>query len=110
MYKIKVTYKTGDSFSTRDTEGLIEHVWTNLEVAKQNLKRIQEHYAWYESTRFSFRTELPKPSFAHPEHEWSLKLLHDDGQEFDYGSFWIGMFETLYGLEIILDLPKVEIF
>lgn len=44
LYKIKIEYKTGNSFGSHDEEGEIEYKWENLEIAKENLKRIKEHY------------------------------------------------------------------
>jgi len=46
-YSIKVSYQTGDSFGSND----VEEVWEdfdNLDIAKENLKRIEEHYRQYE--------------------------------------------------------------
>lgn len=34
MYKIKISYRTGDSFNSFDTEDTIELTWKNLEIAK----------------------------------------------------------------------------
>lgn len=48
-YRIKYTYDTGDTFSNQyGLEGFLELDWENLEVAKDNLKRIKEHYSLYE--------------------------------------------------------------
>ena len=48
QYKIKYIYDTGDSFKNEyGCEGILEVSWKNLEVAKANLKRIQEHYEQY---------------------------------------------------------------
>lgn len=47
-YKIKYNYDTGDSFHNEyDVEGNLELEWQNLEIAKANLKRIEEHYKQY---------------------------------------------------------------
>ena len=38
-------YNTGDSFSSESgLESFLELEWTNLDIAKANLVRIQEHY------------------------------------------------------------------
>ena len=47
-YKIKYSYRTGDSFNTSEGEDTLEYVWTDLDVAKEALKRIKEHYKWYD--------------------------------------------------------------
>lgn len=46
-YKIKIEYSTGDSFHNEDTSGYIEFDWVNLDIAKENLQRIKEHYQMY---------------------------------------------------------------
>ena len=47
-YRIKYNYDTGDSFtSSPDNSDLLEMVWEDLEVAKQNLQRIKDHYSQY---------------------------------------------------------------
>jgi len=43
-YKIKISYSTGDSLHNYDTEDTLEISWNDLNVAKQNLKFIKEHY------------------------------------------------------------------
>jgi len=49
-YKILYNYNTGDSFHNEDNlEGEVELEWNNREVALANLKRIEEHYKFYES-------------------------------------------------------------
>lgn len=48
-YRIKVSYNTGDSERSNDTEDYLELTWTNLEIAKENLQRIKEHYTMYNS-------------------------------------------------------------
>jgi len=58
-YKIKYVYKTGNSFNTYTDEGELEIDWTDLSVAKQNLKRIKEHYDFYKeiNSYFSDKTD-----------------------------------------------------
>jgi hypothetical protein len=48
-YKIKISYSTGDSLHNYDTEDTLEISWNDLNVAKQNLKFIKEHYDMYEN-------------------------------------------------------------
>lgn len=43
-YRIKIYYSTGDSFSTRDEIDFLEFSWEDINVAKDNLLRIKEHY------------------------------------------------------------------
>ena len=47
MYKIKINYSSGDSFNKYDgLEQFLEPIWSNIDIAKENLKRIQEHHNW----------------------------------------------------------------
>lgn len=46
-YQIKVNYETGDSFGYENASTRLELTWKNLDVAKQNLQRIKEHYQQY---------------------------------------------------------------
>ena len=43
-YKIIINYETGDSFHNETCDNYLELTWTNLNVAKENLQRIKEHY------------------------------------------------------------------
>ena len=55
-YKIKINYSTGNSFGSEDMESYVELSWDNIDVAKENLKFIKEHYNQYkELTSYSFR-------------------------------------------------------
>jgi hypothetical protein len=47
-YKIKISYQTGDSFKNEDTESTLEIGWNNLDIAKENLQFIKEHYEMYD--------------------------------------------------------------
>lgn len=47
IYKIKMDYSTGNSFGSEDMIGYVDLEWTNLNVAKENLQRINEHYKQY---------------------------------------------------------------
>lgn len=109
MYKIEISYQTGDSFKTEDAEQFIEYIWNDIKVVEQNLLRIKEHYEWYQDAQKRFNTKnLVKPKFVHDKHDWSLLLVMDDGQEVYYSCFWIGYFETLYAAKVVMDLPAVR--
>jgi hypothetical protein len=64
MYKIKVDYKTGDSFSTNDESDFVKGkdykilLFKNIDIAKENLLRIKQHYDWqkkYNPNSYSMR-------------------------------------------------------
>jgi hypothetical protein len=109
-YQIKIDYRTGDSFSSEDTSDVLEEVWTNLDIAKQNLVRIKEHYVWYEDRydkpwKKGDRVEKPKWLTYEDKHDAReiIMLLTDEGKEWQFWASWCGYFETLYGAEIILE-------
>lgn len=47
-YKIKLYYETGNSFGTDQAEDYLELTWQNLDVAKENLVAIKEHYTMHQ--------------------------------------------------------------
>jgi hypothetical protein len=114
MYKIEYHYQTGDSFHTEERSDLLEFEWKNLDVAKECLKRIREHYRWYESENntYAFRHEkVQKPAwhnikntghFKGHEH-YLLNIPMDNGNEVQFWAPWCGYFERLYGAEIVTE-------
>ena len=109
MYQIEYHYKTGDSFRTLETEEILEYEWEDLKVAKEALRRIEEHYAWYESIESPWVKEVEKPEWHNVrdmhltkgmEHNL-LNIPMDNGEEVQFWPPWCGYFETLYGAEIV---------
>lgn len=111
MYTIKIDYQTGNSFGIEDRSSNLEANW-NLEVAKENLQRIKEHYQIikdrdnYVSIGSSKETSLMKKIkterwYTGKYFEWSIKLLENDSTEKEYRCFWTGYFERLYGGTIV---------
>lgn len=47
-YQIKYSYQIGDSFGNQDVVDILELSWSNLDVAKENLQAIKEHYKMYQ--------------------------------------------------------------
>lgn len=113
FYKIKVFYETGDSFSSNNTETILEPEWEKLDVAKENLKRIKTHYkiyqrldhhnySWDKEKRFDEK-KLPDYVIYDKKNNWlNLKLLLDNGNEMQIYVGWCGYFERLYGADIII--------
>jgi len=56
-YKIKYNYRTGNSFGYNDAEDILELEWNDLAIAKENLQRINEHYAQYLSMAVLWRSK-----------------------------------------------------
>ena len=46
-YKIRIDYCTGNSFGSEDMNEYLDLYWSNIDIAKENLKRIKEHYEQY---------------------------------------------------------------
>jgi len=99
-YKILIFYRTGSSDHTYDDEGYLDGTWKNIEIIKENLQRIKEHYLWYESiyiTGSRHNKKIEKPHWYTNKYDGSIKLKLDDGTEYEMSAFWCGYFETLYG-------------
>lgn len=117
MYNIEVRYKTGDTFKTYDTKTTIEGNW-NLETAKENLKRIKEHYKYYDNRNQFVSMAMEKREnelFEKLEQErfftdknnwnWSIMFLENDGSSKKYSVEWCGYFERLLGASIVGVMP-----
>ncbi|MHA1220022.1 MAG: hypothetical protein ACTSO5_15285 [Candidatus Heimdallarchaeaceae archaeon] len=107
--RIRIDYRTGNSFGSEDTSDFLEGHWENLDVAKENLKRIREHYEWYQSIDgWSRDKSLPRPKWHKVQNEDSdysknhyINLVADNGKEYMCSCFWNGYFDQLYGAEIV---------
>ena len=120
MFKILITYDTGNSFGTEEgLESYLDGEWKILETATENLNRIREHYEYYKAVKnyhFSKREkdEAKKIIELAPKQRWyadnveeliySLKLVTDVGVEYQCSAFWCGYFEHLVSAEI--EMPK----
>lgn len=107
-YKIKISYETGDSGGLYDEVGHIEHEWKNLEIAKENLKRIKEHYLWYDEKECLRRKRSDEGIHEEPEwhkglYPYQIMIKTDDEKEVEYHAYWVGYFESLQRAEIIFD-------
>lgn len=123
-YKIEYDYYTGNSFGSEDSTGVLELEWKDLQVAKDNLKRIQEHWRYYKSKeriRDSYsqtqvvneleivstvEKEQPdwyvKPEGDYKSHNHHCIILYtDNGKPWQIWCPWCGYFEGLYGAKII---------
>lgn len=121
-YKIKIDYITGNSFGSGDTSSIIELEWNDLNVAKANLKRIQDHWDYYtakegrcwwsrekEAKELTIKVEAEKPDWLvvdYPEtHESMLhcliRLYTDNGKVFQTWPPYVGYFESLTSAEIV---------
>lgn len=93
-YLIKVKYLTGDSGGSHETTDYLEYEWDKLDYAEASLDRIKGHIDWYRANQYSFsRDEVVKPSYVDDSYDTSLWLFADDGSQFQYNVFWLGIFE-----------------
>jgi hypothetical protein len=120
-YTININYDTGDSFhSEYDVNETLDISWENIEIAKENLKRIQDHYNFVKKPySYEYRGKSNKeieeikknaskqPWFVSQYPEICLYLKLDDGKKFQQSSFWSGYFEKLNYIEIVV-LEKEE--
>lgn len=82
-YRIKIDYMTGNSFGSENTSDYLELTFKDLNVAKENLKRIKEHYEMYQDiegwrstkTRDQWYEEnINKDWFVNKPKLWNIKL------------------------------------
>lgn len=114
MYVIQYDYRTGNSFGLQDiyNELLEEFSWENLEIVKENLKRIEEHYRWYrevEENGSQYKKRFnPEPK---PPKWWDceatstcvhnlINIKLDSKREKQFWPPWCGYFERLYAARI----------
>lgn len=84
-FRIKLSYTTGDSFGSESTQDYLELEWDIIEVAKDNLQRIKEHYKMYRDLNsYSYKKKSKDEIFAeNKEKSWfvySPKLFSKNGE------------------------------
>jgi len=111
-YNIRIFYRTGDSFGSRNKEMDLDGFWENTEIIKENLKRIKEHYEWYKNKNSSYSSKkIEKPTWHTNRYDESIKLKTDKGVEYEQSTYWCGYFESLYGAKaIICSEPDMEFY
>jgi len=108
-YQINIHYITGHSLHTEATMDSLELIWSQEQIALQNLKRIKEHFQYYD--RLHSREPLPRPTwFPDPPaqdldyEQNSIELFTDAGKIWKIEVFWRGYFERLLKAEIVFCL------
>lgn len=122
-YKIKYNYDTGDSFNQYpNQEEVLELEWTNLDVAKANLNRIEKHYEMYRalnsySSYRKSREEIIKQYenedwFTADKHnlDYCITLYTDEGKPWQIFAPWCGYFEKLNYCEIVQDESDMKFY
>ena len=121
-YKIKISYKTGDSFNTYDAEDFLELEFKNLNNAKENLSRIKKHYEMYQNLN-RYNSNKEEIYHSNENEDWYVKskvdkyyyaknclnLITDSGNNMQMRAFWCGYFEILESAEIITDNSDLKI-
>lgn len=121
-YRIEFDYTTGNSFGSElcENEPLDDFEWENLETAKRNLKRIKEHYKWYDEMENLDRWALKKGKEKPKPPKWRkvrtqygdkhalLNLILDNEKEVQFYPPWCGYFETLHSARIKSEDPDME--
>jgi hypothetical protein len=124
-YKMRFVYQTGGSFGSHQETTELEITWDDINLAKQNLVWIKEHYQMVsELNSYKVRrNKLTKEEIIekNKDKEWfvlnklsrgnidmcaaegSIKLKIDNGNIVQIGSFWIGHFEHLESVEIFFE-------
>ena len=119
-YRIKYTYDTGDSFHNEyGLVGYLELEWENLEVAKANLVRIEEHYKQYEALNRNYTNKQRKDIVGENKYkdwyvesnygDFMLKLKTDEGKDWQISAPWCGYFESLKYIEVESIDPGLKI-
>jgi hypothetical protein len=111
MYKIKINYTTGDSFHSEIVEEFVDMEWESLKLAQEALKRIEEHYRWYQSrdnSRYKKKDETIRPSWHKLKEEDCIVFRLDNGEDFEFWPPWIGYFEIFHWAEIVCDLGRFD--
>ena len=110
-YIIKYDYNTGDSFHTeKNVIRTLELKFESLDVAKDALRRIKEHYKFYASVNKNWRItnkereaitkEASKQDWAATkngkiQYDFCLVIKTDNGNSFQFSAPWCGFFERL---------------
>jgi hypothetical protein len=112
MYKIKIEYKTGNSFGSHDETDYLELEFKDLKVAEENIIRIKNHYEYYQKHSDMWhkpKGKLPKGVVWNERYgAILLETIDDDGNIFTENPFWVGYFETLYGASIVFKGMRYE--
>lgn len=73
-YKIEISYQTGNSFNSEDTTDVIELEWDNLEIVKENLQAIKDHYEM-QSNCTGYRSNKEKEYSKNRKKFWFVSEL-----------------------------------
>ena len=121
MYTLELTYETGSSFGRNTEVNSLGHCWERLDLAKKAMKSIIEHKKLYEELdSYSFCTKrtadevfdevktkdwfVNATEYKH-KRDWKYIIAFemDDGAWRNCSPFWLGYFETLHKINIVME-------
>ena len=104
IYTITVNYDTGDSFTQSPNQIVtINYEWDSIEFADENFNRINAHNEYVqekEGIQWSSKTLKDiegrynrEPWFSKENSNYTIVLLDNKGEPFNYCACWCGYFE-----------------
>jgi hypothetical protein len=107
MFKIKVEYETGNSFNKYDAETILEDTYTKVETVKENVERIKNNYEYCQNNSDSWnkpeKEKLPNGVVWDDKYRTILlETVDDNGNKFTTYPDWVGYFETLKAIRVIV--------
>lgn len=142
-FQIQIDYNTGNSLNKYNKIELLELNFNDINVAKENLKRIYEHYNMYIQTNYyrkdinlyiNERWFVKKVNIINKKTNYSInesdlhkfkkedidykidiytaqnciKLISEKNNILQINTFWIGHFESLNNIKIVLKNKDLE--
>ena len=118
---IKVTYKDGDSFSSYESNEVLDYSWTDEKIVIENMIAISNHYrayraendSWYRDPEIGdYKTSwwYAKPIYSRTDNiDPGINLKRNDGTIFYYHCPWCGYFASLKAVAMEIKPFKIEI-
>ena len=74
-YRIRIDYSTGNSFGSHDVTDYLEFTWKNLDIVKENLRWIKEHYEMYRSIHnYGNKLKREQIFFNNKDKDWFVNI------------------------------------
>ena len=114
-YKIRIQYRTGNSFGSSEEEDYIEDdlEWENIDIVSQNVTAIREHDEMVSEIGYLIRRRsdtIKDIESKYKDKTWyvkpvalgyyPIKILLDNGNFMQMCPFWHGYFEQLLGVNV----------
>lgn len=103
-YGLRIEYTSGNSFGSFEETEIIDPMWKNPKIVQDNVLAIKEHYKTY-------KEDIPYDKVKNKWwcikdkniYQFSINLKKDDGDTFTISVPWIGYFENLDKIEVIVE-------